>query len=299
MMDSRVDVVMGHSCNLNCRFCMGEDRMRGKDFSFNVLKSSLLGLRRQGYPSVVFNGGEPTMRKPLRRLVRLSSYLGFSSIGVQTNGLMLSDMDFLRGLVSDGIGWIGITVPTVHRALYDRIVSRDGAHSLLMEALRNIMTLREEKIGFGLEFDIVLTPEALGRLPDDIMVLSAYSSIINIKFPGCRGNALVSGSIPKIEDAASAVRKALAAFPDNGGQVQYMPHCMLRGHESSLMDISMQDIMVSEGGRLSDFRDAFSHTHVKLEACIGCSRHASCPGVDRGYVGIHGMPDIRRYGQDG
>jgi len=75
----RIDLNLGYTCNINCRFCYYQNSMHDgtsagrKDLSTQDAKRWLLFFRRKGLDAVDLTGGEPTIR---RDIVELIAYAG-------------------------------------------------------------------------------------------------------------------------------------------------------------------------------------------------------------------------------
>jgi len=95
-----VDIKLGYTCNNNCRHCVIADQrehaldMIGKeDLSTEEFKREILKSRKRGFTSIIFTGGEPTIRKDFLELLDYASFIGFR-VNIQTNGRMLYYPEF-------------------------------------------------------------------------------------------------------------------------------------------------------------------------------------------------------------
>lgn len=89
-------------CNQNCFFCMetpcGRDTGETPETMYRQLKRL-----RETSGSVVFTGGEPTLDRNLAAYIKEAAGLGFQSIQLQTNGLMLSYPEYAASILSSGL----------------------------------------------------------------------------------------------------------------------------------------------------------------------------------------------------
>jgi len=71
----RIDLNLGYTCNINCRFCYYQNSMHDgtsagrKDLSTQDAKRWLLFFRRKGLDAVDLTGGEPTIRRDIVELI--------------------------------------------------------------------------------------------------------------------------------------------------------------------------------------------------------------------------------------
>ncbi|MCK5629431.1 MAG: radical SAM protein [Nanoarchaeota archaeon] len=290
-----VDIITGYSCNMNCDFCMGCSSRRDKNYSFSSIRSSIIKLKKEGYGSLCFNGGEPTIRQSLIDMIKFAGYIGFEEIKLQTNGIMLAREDYLKKLLEAGISSIGITICSVEKAKYEKMTSLGGCFDLILRALENI-----KKMQITTEIDIVITKLNFNDLKNIFDFLRYYGiKKFNFKFPGIAGNSKINAKtvIPKIDDICPQLKKCLDICkedPDLECTVQYMPYCLLEGYEEFMLDLENTRLTIIEGEHSFEFNESFKNTHIKIPNCENCKHLNSCPGIDKEYIKIHGMPKLKQ-----
>src|SRR4051794_38001820 len=75
---------LSRACNLACPTCTTPE---DAGLSASDVEASLAGARRGGRTAVLFTGGEPTLDAALPDYVAHARAAGFTSIGLETNGL--------------------------------------------------------------------------------------------------------------------------------------------------------------------------------------------------------------------
>ena len=104
---TRIDINVGYSCNLKCRFCYYINdvscRKKNKDLTTIECKKLIRDHFKKGMQVLEFTGGEPTIRNDLFELVRYAQEVGFTHISIITNGLRLADHSFANSLVTQGV----------------------------------------------------------------------------------------------------------------------------------------------------------------------------------------------------
>jgi hypothetical protein len=130
-------------CNLNCKFCFANaggnndpDIGTIKYYYQRILESS-------GTCNIQLSGGEPTLREDLGKIIKLGHNMGFEFIQLNTNGLKLKDLDFVKKLKSAGLNSVFLQFD----GLDDSIYSTLRGQKILKDKLAAIENL--EKIGIG------------------------------------------------------------------------------------------------------------------------------------------------------
>lgn len=99
-------------CNQQCVFCLEEDGSWNEfvDPSTREVYTELERLYARGARHITFMGGETFFRKDLPRILSRAKSIGFSRIGVTTNGTVLSKKGFVVELVAAGLDLIEMSV---------------------------------------------------------------------------------------------------------------------------------------------------------------------------------------------
>jgi len=99
-------------CNLRCPVCFANAAAAGYVYepTREQIKSMLQNLRaNRPVPAMAlqFSGGEPTIRKDLPELIKLSKDLGFRHVEINTNGIQLAkSVDYCRTLSEAGVSTV-------------------------------------------------------------------------------------------------------------------------------------------------------------------------------------------------
>ncbi len=89
-------------CNQNCFFCGKKVLCEPTDIVPEIILQRLCELR-ETTDSVVFTGGEPTISRHLAEYIRQAVRLGFSTIRLDTNGLMMSYPAYAERILASGL----------------------------------------------------------------------------------------------------------------------------------------------------------------------------------------------------
>lgn len=86
--DKKIAIYLTNRCNLSCRHCFLEaSPKKNKFLSWKNIKTVLEYFIREGYFRVEFTGGEAIFSPHLKRAILYAKKIGYSSIGVSTNGI--------------------------------------------------------------------------------------------------------------------------------------------------------------------------------------------------------------------
>ena len=105
--NNQIVLTTGFECNNDCVMCSVGSKLNNKNNStteeiFKILSEG----RKNNSLSVDFTGGEPTVRKDLPRLILFAKMMGYKTIGISTNGMLLSDNSYCEKLVKAGLNSI-------------------------------------------------------------------------------------------------------------------------------------------------------------------------------------------------
>lgn len=115
-------------CNLRCIYCMPEDRLdlttHEELLSYDEIVRICRLMAEMGLKKIKLTGGEPLVRKNLSELVgQLKAIPGIEKVTLTTNGILLAEL--IDELSKAGIDSINISLDTLNRKLYHKIVRRD------------------------------------------------------------------------------------------------------------------------------------------------------------------------------
>jgi MoaA/NifB/PqqE/SkfB family radical SAM enzyme len=140
---TRVDVKVGFSCNNRCLFCVqGRKRYEIGDFTTEEIFKKLEESRKVA-DSIVFTGGEITIRKDFLTLVRYAKELKFRIIQIQTNARMFAYKKFCEEAIKAGANEFS---PALHGhipQLHDFLTRSKGSFEQTVTAIKNLKSLNQ------------------------------------------------------------------------------------------------------------------------------------------------------------
>lgn len=129
-------------CNARCAYCWAARDLRGcagRELSTSSVIAGLRHLRAAGAASVVFLGGEPTLREDLAQITGIAQRMGLP-VGIATNGLRLTER-LRRALLEQTSLAINISLDSIHAEENDALRG-SGYHDVCMRHLRSLLAER-------------------------------------------------------------------------------------------------------------------------------------------------------------
>ena len=134
---ARADLALTYRCNNKCSFCYVGDR-KITELSTEHWKKILDELWKIGVPSVIFTGGEPTLRKDLVELVGGAKEF---VTGLITNGRNLSQ-ELCKDLYKAQLDYIQVSVESADKTIHDQMVGVQGAWQETITGIKNSLSNR-------------------------------------------------------------------------------------------------------------------------------------------------------------
>jgi len=277
-----LDLILGYDCNLACDYCtcIGmEDRALTTAAAVAALREG----RRDGFARVSFTGGEPTLRRDLLGLVRTAKELGYTSVKLQTNGLLLAEPRNLERLRDAGVDRFHVSIHTHERAAYERLVQREGTHAAMVAALRNLVAC-----GLAPTADVILKEDTYRRLPAAIAWLHALGVVsVHLWFVSLTDhNRDNVASLPRMVDVVPVMREAFAFARGHGMDVRslHVPRCLLGDDHPHAWDPAAEGVRVVSPDATFDLRGSRLTGQSHVPACRDCTFESICPGVRLDYL---------------
>jgi len=132
------------ACNLSCAYCLPDgfpEWLRHKaTLNLNAIKNILTAFRSLGFRKVRFTGGEPTVHKKCIDAIKIARDLGFESIALTTNGLLIKNLNDWRAA---GLSLLNVSLDSLDDDEFFKLTKNRGA--------KIVSDLVEEACASGLE----------------------------------------------------------------------------------------------------------------------------------------------------
>ncbi|WFD12069.1 radical SAM (seleno)protein TrsS [Tepidibacter hydrothermalis] len=138
-------------CNLSCKFCFA-DAGKNSEPDIETIKYYYQRIMKaSGNCNIQLSGGEPTLREDLDEIIKLGHDMGFSFIQLNTNGLKLKDLDYVKKLKHAGLNSVFLQFDGMNDTIYSNLRGKE----LLKDKLVAIENLRKMNIGIILVCTVV------------------------------------------------------------------------------------------------------------------------------------------------
>ena len=160
------------NCNFRCTYCppWGENRYEiGGNLSTGDLSSLLRALAANGFDTVKLTGGEPTLRRDVVDVVRLTTEL-FSDVRLITNGWKLARI--ADDLANAGLQTIELSLDASTAASFDRITQTSGQFEAVLDGLDRCLAA-----GVRVQVNMVVMRENVGEVAGMIDLVESRGSV--------------------------------------------------------------------------------------------------------------------------
>lgn len=163
------------NCNSKCLTCDYWKSHHEKELNFEELRSVLEQLRALGVEEVMLTGGEPTMRAELVSVVRYATRLGFTTIGLTTNGLSLPAAK-IDQLVEGGLHQIVLSLEGL--ATHDEIRGVPGNARKVVAALEHLSAVRTAGASVSVKLAMTLMERNLDEIAGMLDLARAHRAVL-------------------------------------------------------------------------------------------------------------------------
>jgi molybdenum cofactor biosynthesis enzyme MoaA len=305
---SLLTIELGTRCNNRCAFCpqhyLRVTPFQTRDIATRQVQNRLREGRKRGFSRVAFTGGEPTVRSDLPLMVTTARDLGYTEIGITTNGRMLAAPQVVADLLDAGLNRLSFSLHSASAAQHDRLSGIPRAFDQLQAGIKAISeAARRSHREVLLHSVSLLLPETLDHLSETIACAAAMGATIHILQPFIAARANLHVAQDYMVDPAAlaqAVSQAGRTAHALGTRVKpyNVPTCQLPG----LVGIELQEYGLTTHKRhqhSAQQEDATGQAQFwQVERCQTCP--TPCPGfrveqLDRGKMVHDILGDLACY----
>ena len=298
-------------CNEKCIFCAKGPAPKGvrDQFPLREVLDRLAKAREEGCEALSLDGGEPTLRPDLHKIIKAAIGLGYQKIMVMTNAVALSNPEKVAVLAKSHPRAVEIVSFCValhsHRAPVAEKLTR--SKYTFKRTLRGMANLR--KAGFETELYHVITAWNYKELPEFAEFAAGPGKARKVTFSFIYPARHILRRMylyPKHSDVRPYLAKALkvlagAKIPVSLSNCSVLPFCLMKGAEKLYLssyeggfDAVSSDTDKTE--KIPFFFKSFdSVNRVKYGQCGTCALDRFCGGMWKFYAIIHGAGEVKPY----
>ncbi|OGL42840.1 MAG: hypothetical protein A2042_04035 [Candidatus Schekmanbacteria bacterium GWA2_38_11] len=312
-----IEINLGRACNNTCIFCISDNNgiINKRFIDFKTVQNEMIFFYNQGYRSLGFLGGEPTIYPKIIQIARSAKKMGYNRISLTSNGVKLSDKVFCEKLIMAGVSRFSISIHSHTKEIEDYLTGVPGSFTKKIKGIKNLIYLNKQHIiKDSVALNVVVNKKNYKAL-DDIVSFFLKLGIDDIRF-----NFIVpDGSALGRNDLTPTYQVAKPYFYKiiNDNEKKYrinvtfgeVPFCIFKnlyeksnslfqkyigGFHDPIVDVSYSKFMKLNNGDYASIQDRFNwkeknaQSHkVRLKRCLGCFFLGDCGGVLKTYLTIH------------
>ncbi len=292
--EKRVDVKVGFSCNNRCLFCVqGRKRYEIGDFTTEEVFKKLEESRKIA-DSIVFTGGESTIRKDFFKLVQYAKSLNFRIIQIQTNGRMFAYKKFCEEAIKAGANEFS---PALHghiAPLHDFLTRSRGSFEQTTTAIKNLKSLGQYVLT-----NTVITKSNYRHLPE-IASLLVKLGVDQYQFafvhPVGTAFEYFERVVPRMKLIEPYVKKGLDIGIKAGKRVmtEAIPYCIMKGYEDYIAEKIIPATTIYDANFVVENYTEFRLKEGKKKGplCKKCRYFEICEGPWREYPERYGFDEF-------
>jgi len=288
-------------CNQSCVFCLEEDGAWTPfvDPSTTAVMGEVDRLWGRGARHITFMGGETFFRKDLGKILAHARTVGFTRVGVTTNGTVLSKKGFLTELVSSGLSFIELSIHGHTAELANTI----GGTHFTFERQRDALAELDEIGNLFTIVNVVVCRENRRQLLDIARyVCEGHPRIpvrFKFKFVSLQGlaaeQAAREGDALRYEDVDPLPVADYLAARDVPFWFYNFPLCRLgtharRAHEVSTLAVDERYFDLEHRGA-PEYYDSGHQLEGRVwpaATCAPCALRPLCPGIEESHRRVLG-----------
>lgn len=235
----RIDLNLGYSCNIRCRFCYYQESMQAgregacKDLTTDQARKWILFFRKKGMEAIDLTGGEPTIRKDIAELIRYAKDIGYKTVCIITNGLRLADEKYAAKLADAGLNDILFSLHGPDAAIHENLTQAPGSFDMIVAAIRNMVKLgircRSNTVVNGISYrHLPRTMDLLRELGIKSANFILFNPIVEAQSSDMDMNVSYSQAAPYLKEV---IDKYISIGKMERVTVRYMPFCLMTGYE--------------------------------------------------------------------
>ena len=301
---NRQHLTISSHCNNNCVFCMERnDRKHQNTYIGNTgCKEMTVALLKKILPRlnnskpIVLTSGEPTLAKELLGIILLLKNKGFKDITLQTNGRMLTHMDYCVELVKAGINSFSISIHGSNYKIHEALTRTCGSFQQTFSGIENLLKLK--KLFPYLKIITTTTVNKLNikdiqNLLKMLIIDRPLINVVVLNPISLRGNALIYSRHLAISytDIFNTVRQNLSALSivnNDKITITDLPMCINDFYSGPSEDISLTDIKLNQ----QRLKLKAGEKSLKRKECMKCAYYNICAGISKEYIKIFGWNEF-------
>jgi molybdenum cofactor biosynthesis enzyme MoaA len=262
------------ACNQRCVFCDPNTGVGEGGTATDELLERLRSLRNDKMiTTVTFTGGEPTINPALPQLIRGAKGFGFKTIGIETNGMMLSYPRYADTLTESGLTHVRVTMASHKPAVSDELTQTPCGAALTGAGIAHAVNR-----GLHVTVQIPLLAATIAELAEHVgFVCETYPGVRRIELLLIGNEPCGHGDIP-IPTLETELNRAFGVAQRFKMKLTFQA---CHGPAPCLFEnpgavVSMFNIPSADESEKPDY--------MRVAACDDCMIACVCPGIHPRYI---------------
>lgn len=303
-------IYLDERCNQNCVFCVAYEKGESRfgSMSTNDAKKTIKEFARHKRGTIVFSGGEPTIRNDLPEIIKYAgNFDNVESISIVTNGVRLVDKNYFGKLVKadqKNKMSFSLSLHSHKKKISELLTASNGTFDKTISGIENVIRSKKNASIYQ-----VITSKNYKDIPEFCEYINRkYPQIkwIVFAYPFPQGRALLNDWIyVKISLLRPYLIKAFRFLEKKNYVIKVancgqLPLCALPNFEEKVIDprFFTQENVIGMTGQ-KDFQDFEYITDEwtirnkgKNKKCQKCIFNKICQGLWKKYVDLFGLDGI-------
>jgi len=265
-------IKLGYGCNNECSFCHSRAKKKYGESSLDSIKRKIVLAKANGIGCILFSGGEPTLRKDIKDIIKYALDNGLK-VGLITNSRLLGS---LFDDDATGLEVVYTTLLGSRKEIHDSITcsasfeeTLHGIRYCINNAIRcvvNIVIVKENMIDLDNAIRLLIS------IGVKEIRLSNVEPVSNDDMEHC----------PMLEDASAIVKQIIKKYPET--RWDGFPKCLMKRFEKKVSNLKSENIKLISEVYEEGFFPSDHGNKEKIRICEGCAEKGDCEGIYSVYL---------------
>jgi len=276
-------------CNQNCLFCNTDSNAENVITDISDIMSKLEEWKNKNVLQITITGREPTLNPDLVKIVKKAKDLDYKQIDLQTNAILLSDVNRVHLLKKAGLDSAFVSIHAHNEDLSAKITRAPGTFDKTVEGVKNLIDN-----GISVVINLVINSynykkllEIVKFIHENLIIhhrIVIRKIVLSYVSPICTAwdNKDI---IPKFSDVEPFLHKAIDFCRDHDIHINIPERC-------GVPFCFLGDYMIHSDGYKNNFRWHNENDKSKIDRCDDCILKYKCSGLWNNYIELYGSDEI-------
>ncbi|UZE93283.1 MAG: radical SAM protein [Candidatus Nealsonbacteria bacterium] len=134
-------IILNPGCSNSCVFCGGHFKKSESEIKHQLIDCyrNLVDFKEQGIKKIIISGSDPLEYEEIIQVIEYIKKSGFEFIQMATNGVRLSDKQFLEKFVKSGIDKLRIPLYGSNSEIHDAVTQTPGSFTRTLRGIKGVL----------------------------------------------------------------------------------------------------------------------------------------------------------------